>query len=108
MEKGNSRVFYRTDTAVRTGDEFYQIAWEHFPELKEKCFRVEVFHGFAGDLPERPESTEDFDTKQAVNNKLKAIEADIKGRGFRRHSVTMHGDGPFAVKNRASKKETRA
>ena len=50
-----NQVFYRTDTEVRTGDEFYHIALTYHSELKEPPFRVEVFHGFAGNSPMTPE-----------------------------------------------------
>jgi hypothetical protein len=46
-----NQVFYRTDTEVRTGDEFYHIALTYHPELKETPFRVQVIHGFAGIRP---------------------------------------------------------
>ncbi|MGA2083955.1 MAG: hypothetical protein ABSG60_00365 [Terracidiphilus sp.] len=95
MKKESNRVFYRTDAAVKKGDEFYQIVWKHFPELKVKGFRVEVFHGVAGKPPKKVESDFAFDTQKAADDKINGLVAEIEGRGFVRYSPLIHGDRIF-------------
>lgn len=95
MIKSRERVFYRADTAVKEGDEFYQIVLKHFPNLKEQSFRVEVFHGLAGTPPKEPESVCLFDTEGAADAKINQTVAEIEGQSFRRYSPTLHGVRDF-------------
>jgi hypothetical protein len=85
------QVFYRTDTEVRTGDESYHIASTYHSELKEPPFRVEVFHGFAGNPPTTPEDQESFESREAADGKFDRWMADVAGKGFRPYSRSVHG-----------------
>jgi|HubBroStandDraft_3_1064219.scaffolds.fasta_scaffold164899_1 hypothetical protein len=86
-----NQVFYRTDTEVRTGDEFYHIALTYHPELKEPPFRVQVIHGFAGKPPITPEDQESFESREAADGKFDRWMADLAGKGFRPYSRSVHG-----------------
>ena len=95
MKKSCDRVFYRTNAAVQEGDEFYQIVLIQFSSLKEKSFRVEVFHGLAGTPPKEPESVYLFDTEGAADAKIDQTVADIEGQSFRGYSPPLHGIRDF-------------
>jgi hypothetical protein len=91
MIMSRDRVFYRTNTAVKEGDEFCQIVLKHFPNMKEQSFRVEVFHGLAGTPPKEPESAHHFDAEEKAYHKIEQTVAEIERQGFRLYSPTLHG-----------------
>jgi hypothetical protein len=86
-----SEVFYRTDTIVRTGDEFYQLDLELCSDSKELSYRVRLFHGFYGKPPKKASRNESFDTRVAAEDKFSQIVSEIKGQGFFAYSKGIHG-----------------
>ena len=97
MKKSCDRVFYRTNAAVQEGDEFYQIVLKQFPNLKEKSFRVEVFHGLAGTPPKETESVYLFDAEGDADAKINQTVAEIEGQSFCRYSPALHGVRDFEL-----------
>ena len=97
MKKSCDRVFYRTNAAVQEGDEFYQIVLKQFSNLKEKSFRVEVFHGLAGTPPKEPESVYLFDAEGDADAKINQTVAEIEGQNFCRYSPVLHGVRDFEL-----------
>jgi hypothetical protein len=95
MIKSRDRVFYRTNTAVQEGDEFYQIVLKQFANLKEQSFRVEVFHGLAGTPPKEPEDVYLFDTEATADDVIEQTVAEIEKQGFCRYSPALHGIRDF-------------
>jgi len=90
-----SEVFYRTDTIVLAGDEFYQVDLEPCFDSKGLSYRVRTFHDVTGKLPKNVSSDESFDTKVAAEEKFSQIVSEIKMQGFFAYSIGIHGMDNF-------------
>ena len=95
-------VFYRSETIVQEGDEFYQIELKHQPDISELPFLIEIYHGVAGSPRPAsprlvPERAERFQTESSAREKFDLVAADIEGKDFNRYIREIHGDRGFVV-----------
>jgi hypothetical protein len=95
MKKLRIEVFYRTDTLVRKGDEFYQIVLEQDPNFEGGPFRVKTIHGLAGSPPAEPENSQSFQTLELATVTFDNIAREVEEKGFCPYDFLVHGDKSF-------------
>jgi hypothetical protein len=87
-------LLYRKTTPVQAGDEYYHVFLK-----KDRGngipFEIEIFHGLAGKLEERPEISRSFETEECAVAAFETIIKDIELKGFCLYSPVIHGSKDF-------------